>query len=140
MSIDEENCTVFVQHDLSVSNARAGETIAEADMAVERRRQFLTEAFSGGSMRVTGAGATTGIDDASINAPDGDQLRRKVAASEVNRVVNSVVGNSRVYIASDDGKVKVHGRSLKLTFIGFLLVVLHLRAGMLDCSSHVSAI
>jgi hypothetical protein len=130
--IDEENCTVFVEHDLSVSSARAGETIAESDVAVERRRQFLAEAPGGGSERVTTARAPNGIGDLLINAADGD-LRRNAAAHELARVVNSVIKKSRVYIASEKGKIKVRGRSLKLTFIGVLLVALHLTAGTLDC-------
>jgi hypothetical protein len=138
VKVDVENCTVFVEHDLSVSTARAGETSAESDQAVERRRQFLAkDSGGGGSVRVTGA--PNGISDAPINAADGDQLRRKAAAHELSRVVNSIIGNSRVYIASEDGEIKVHGRSLKITFFGVLLVALHLIANRLDCS-YVSAI
>jgi hypothetical protein len=132
--VDEENCTVFVDHDLSVSNVRgAGETIEEADKAADRRRQFLAEASGGGSVCVT-AGGRNEIGDSPINAVEDDQLRRTAAAHELARVVNSVIGDSRVYIASEDGKIKMHGRSLKLTFFGVLLVALHLTAGLLDCS------
>ena len=124
VTIDADNCTVFCWHDLSVCSGSVAEDL---NVAAARRRDFLLAEPGGGSLRVRTIGSSsTEIDE-----------RRRVAAAELLRVVNSVVRTgSQVYIAAEDvtAEISAWATNLLPLVVGVLLITMHQIAGQSDCS------
>ena len=131
VAVDEENCTVLVEHDLSVCSAPP----LRAAPATQARQELLAGPSGGGSVRFNGAFTVPDSDEAAANELAG---KRQAAADELLKVVNSVDGlaKSLVYRASEDGGISSTswGTSSLPSFVGGLLVILHQVAGVLDCS------